>query len=113
MSISETAKRAQRQSLQPSQEALAWWSKWGEQIIHGAVDRGRAKYWADSQRQYEAFREWEQSGYAGDCRQCTNGSLVDYITRSVIALGKARPECGCSGDCGAAPEGPMHNCPHY
>lgn len=23
------------------------------------------------------------------------------------------PACECSGDCGAAPEGPMHNCPHY
>ena len=71
---------------EPSQEALAWWAKWGEQIIHGAVDRGSAKYWADSRRQEEAFREWEQSGYEGDCRQCTNGSLIDYITRSVLAI---------------------------
>lgn len=94
---------------EPSQEALAWWAKWGEQIIRGAVDRGRAKYFADSQRQEEAFREWERAGYEGDCRQCANGSLVDYITRSVLAIA----DCACSGDCGAAPEGPMHNCPHY
>jgi hypothetical protein len=71
----------------PAQEALAWWGKWGEQIVQGAVERGNAQYWADNRRQEEAFREWEQSGYEGDCRQCTNGSLTDYITRSVLALG--------------------------
>lgn len=72
---------------EPSKEALAWWAKWGEQLIHGAVERGRAKYFADTQRQAEAFREWERSGYEGDCRNCSNGTLSDYITRSVLALG--------------------------
>jgi len=72
---------------EPSKEALDWWAEWGEQIIHGAVARGRTKYFADSRRQEEAFREWEDSGFEGDCRQCTNGSLDDYITRSVLALG--------------------------
>ena len=57
-----------------------------EQIIHGAVARGNAQYWADSRRQEEAFKEWEAAGYEGDCRQCSNGSVVDYITRAIMSL---------------------------
>jgi hypothetical protein len=57
-----------------------------EQIIHGAVARGHAQYWADSRRQEEAFKEWESAGYEGDCRQCSNGSVVDYITRAIMSL---------------------------
>jgi hypothetical protein len=57
-----------------------------EQIIHGAVDRGNAKYWIDHRRQEEAFKKWEAAGYEGDCRQCLNGSVVDYITRSIMNL---------------------------
>ena len=59
-----------------------------EQIIHGAVARGNAQYWADSRRQEVAFKEWEASNYEGDCRQCLNGSVVDYITRSIMELSK-------------------------
>lgn len=57
-----------------------------EQIVHGAVDRGNAQYWVDCRRQEAAFKEWEAAGYEGDCRQCLNGSVVDYITRAIMSL---------------------------
>jgi hypothetical protein len=57
-----------------------------KEAVGQAVKDGNLEYWRASQRQEAAFKDWKECGFAGECPQCQDGSLVDYITRAVVAL---------------------------
>jgi hypothetical protein len=57
-----------------------------EEEIRNAVALGNKSYWHGTREQEAAFKEWKAGGFTGDCPQRSGGSIVDHITREVLAI---------------------------
>lgn len=57
-----------------------------ERAIRAAIDRGIHKYWDDAGQQAVAYNRWRDGGFEGDCAQISNGSINDYVFRSVMEM---------------------------
>jgi hypothetical protein len=54
--------------------------------IRAAIDQGVHQYWDDAGQQAVAYNQWKDSGFDGECAQISNGTINDYVYRSVMAL---------------------------
>lgn len=55
-----------------------------ERDIRNAVEDGARQYWDDAGQQSVAWQAWKDRNFEGECPQISQGSIVDYIHRSVM-----------------------------
>jgi hypothetical protein len=55
-----------------------------EETIRKAVEAGNHQYWEDGREQDRRVREWKEAGSVGPFPEAKTGSIVNYITASVM-----------------------------
>jgi hypothetical protein len=58
----------------------------GPEQVREAIDLGIRLYWDDARKQDAAFRRWKEGGFEENCPQVSNGSINEYIFRSVMEM---------------------------